>query len=96
MLNNKLGALINLKSVPISSKIFPLIKNNIKLENLLNAGDDYSLIVISNIKNRKKIEKIARSNKIKITCIGKIIRKKGIHFDSFIDIDNYKEYDHFS
>ena len=97
MLNNKLGAKINLNKIPISLKTKNIINNtNIHLENLLNAGDDYCLIIIFNKKNRSKIEKIAKKNRIKISCIGKIINKRGIYFDSLININNIKEYDHFS
>ena len=52
MLNGKYGALINLNKIPLSFKYKKIlnIKNNIKIENLLNAGDDYGLIIISKSK----------------------------------------------
>ncbi len=98
MLNSKVGALINLKNIPLSSKAKKIINasNNLKIENLLNAGDDYGLIIISDPANRNKIFDIAIKKKIKISIVGKIIRKKGIHFDSFLNINNIKEFDHFS
>ena len=98
MLNDNFGALIYTNEIPLSTKAKKIINldNDIKLENLLNAGDDYELIIISNQKNRNKIFNIAKKNKVKISCIGKIIRKKGIHFDSYIDMNNSKKFDHFS
>ena len=98
MLNNRMGALISMKNVPLSSKARTIIntKKNIKIESLLNAGDDYGLIIISNKKFRKEIKSIAKKNKVKISCIGKIIRERGIHFDSLINMDNIKKFDHFS
>ena len=97
MLNDKLGAIINLNKIPLSLKTKNIINNtNVQIENLINAGDDYCLIIITNKKNRSKIEKIAKKSRIKISCIGKIISKKGIYFDSHININNFKEYDHFS
>ncbi len=97
MLNDNFGAKIYLNKIPLNSKTKKIIhKNYIKLEKLLNAGDDYSLIIISSEKNRSKIEKIAKQNRIKISCIGKIISKKGIYFDSYVNINNIKEYDHFT
>ena len=33
---------------------------------------------------------------INITLIGKIISEKGIHFDSHLDMENIKKFDHFS
>ena len=98
MLNNKYGALINVNKIPlgVKTKKFLNFKNNFGIENLLNAGDDYGLIIISSHKNRNKIFSIANKNNVKITLIGKIISKKGIHFDSHLDMKNFKKFDHFS
>ena len=98
MLNDKYGALINVNKIPLSVKTKKILnnKNNIRLEDLLNAGDDYELIIISSQKNRNKILNIANKNNINISLIGKIISEKGIHFDSYLDIKNIKKFDHFS
>ena len=97
MLNGKYGALINVNKIPLSVKAKKILNmnNNYRIENLLNAGDDYGLIIISSQKNRKKILSIANKKNIKITCIGKIIKEKGIHFDSHLDMKNIKKFDHF-
>ncbi len=98
MLNDKYGALINVNKIPLSVKTKKIIKNknNFRLEDLLNAGDDYGLIIISSQKNRNKIFNIANKNNIKVSLIGKIISKKGIHFDSHLYMKNIKKFDHFS
>ena len=98
MLNSKYGALINVNNIPLSFKTNKMldIQNNFKIENLLNAGDDYELLIISSRKKRNKIFSIASKNNIKISRIGKIISKKGIHFDSHLDIKNINKFDHFS
>ena len=98
MLNDKYGALINVNKIPLSVKTKKILnnKNNFRLEDLLNAGDDYGLIIISNQKNRNKILNIANKNNFNITLIGKIISEKGIHFDSHLDIKKIKKFDHFS
>ncbi len=98
MLDNKYGALINVNKISLSvkTKEFLNIKNNFRKENLLNAGDDYGLIIISSQKNRNKILSIANKNNIKVSCIGKIISEKGIHFDSHLYMKNIKKFDHFS
>ena len=98
MLNDKYGALINVNKIPLSVKTKKILnnKNNIRLEDLLNAGDDYELIIISSQKNRNKIFNIANKNNINVTLIGKIISEKGIHFDSHLDMKNIKKFDHFS
>jgi len=97
MLNGKYGALINVNKIPLSIKTKKILnnKNNFRIENLLNAGDDYGLIIISSQKNRNKILSIANKKNIKISSIGKIIKEKGIHFDSHLDIKNIKKFDHF-
>ena len=98
MLNGKHGALINVNKIPLSVKTKKIlnIQNNFRIENLLNAGDDYGLIIISSQKNRNKIFNIANKNNINVTLIGKIISEKGIHFDSYLDMKNIKKFDHFS
>ena len=98
MLSGKYGALINVNKIPLSIKTKKIlkIKNNFRIEELLNAGDDYGLIIISSQKNRNKILSIAKKNKVKITLIGKIVSEKGIHFDSHLEMKNFKKFDHFS
>ena len=98
MLNDNYGAFIYVNKIPLSFKMKKIvnIKNNIRIEKLLNAGDDYGLIIISSPKKRNKIFSVANKNKVKITYIGKIIRQKGIHFDSHLDMKNIKKFDHFS
>ncbi len=97
MLNGKYGALINVNKIPLSVKTKKIlnVQNNFRIENLLNSGDDYGLIIISSKKNRNKIISIANENDIKVSYIGKIISEKGIHFDSYIDMKNIKKFDHF-
>ncbi len=98
MLSSKYGALINVKNIPLSVNTKKILntRNDFKIEDLLNAGDDYGLIIISNQKNRKKILSTAYKNNVKISHIGKIISEKGIHFDSHLDMKNIKKFDHFS
>ena len=98
MLNDKYGALISLNKIPLSIKAKKLIFDlkKIKLEHVLNSGDDYSLIIVSNKKYRKKIKNIANKNKVKISRVGKVVLEKGVQFDSYINNNIIKEYDHFS
>ena len=65
------------------------------LNNVLNAGDDYCLLIVANKKYRNKFKKIASINNTKISCIGKIVPTKGVHYDSSSNINNFKEFDHF-
>ena len=93
----KNGAAIFINQIPISNNLKKIIKNKkIDFENILNSGDDYELIVISNRKFRNKIFKIAKINNVKITLIGKTIKKAGLIFDSDKDLNIPREFDHFS
>tara|TARA_Y100001936_G_C16004525_1_gene629813 strand:- start:207 stop:1193 length:987 start_codon:yes stop_codon:yes gene_type:complete len=98
ILNNKKGAKICLNSIPINKNLNFLLKLNsqIKLNNILNWGDDYQLIFTSNKKNTNKLINLSKKHNIKISKIGKIIRKTGIYDDSLIAIENVNSYDHFS
>lgn len=96
MLNNNYGASINLNNIPISTKVQKLIKLNILTKDeILSWGDDYELIIIIPKKYENTIQKISRLNNTKITKVGSIINKKGIHLDSKKIIKSFKYFDHF-
>ena len=93
----KNGASLNMSKIPISKNLKKIIKNKkINFSNILNGGDDYELIIISKREFRKKIISIAKSNKVKITLIGKTIKKNDLFFDSNNDLNIPREFDHFS
>ncbi len=93
----KNGAIIDLSKIPISKNLEIIIKNKkMKLKNILNSGDDYELIIISNRDFRNQIISIAKNNKTKITLIGKTIKKNGIFLDSNHSYNIPREFDHFS
>ena len=99
ILDGRLGARINLKSIPISrilKKI--LIKQNamIKLEDILSWGDDYELIFTSFKKNRQKLLSLSKKNRVKLSLVGSIVKKPGIFDDSLKIIKNIRSFDHFS
>ena len=97
MLNNNFGAILDIKSIPISYNLKNMIKNNlIILDEVLNWGDDYELIFTSHSKFENKIRNIANKEKVKITKIGRITNKLGIYTDSYELINSYKYYDHFA
>ena len=99
MLNNKKGAFINTKLLPLNPKLQKIIKNNhygFNLFDVLNWGDDYELILTANKNQAKKIQKIAKLKKIKITKVGQIINKLGIYDHSFQTIDTLDKFDHFA
>lgn len=98
ILNGKYGAKIDKKLIPLSYNLKKILKNNkslISLNDILNWGDDYELIFTSHIKNRKKLINLSRKLNIKLSKIGKIIRKLGLHDDSLIPIKNINSFDHF-
>ena len=68
----------------------------ISLNFLLSSGDDYELIFTANSKKSSIIKRFSKNNNLKITKVGKIIRKKGIYLDhKKIKIVN-KSFQHFS
>ncbi len=96
MLDNKYGAQINVKKLPISRNLQKILNEDVlSKSNILNVGDNYNLIIISDIKYRKKILEIAKNKKTKITIVGKIIKKKEIIDDSNNTLNIPKEFDHF-
>ncbi len=96
MLNDSYGAKINLKNIPISKYSAEIIKKNkLKFSELLNCGDDYELIIVSDKKYRKKILNIAKINKVKISHIGEIIKKLDFVFDSKKLLNISNNFDHF-
>ena len=54
-------------------------KKIVEIHSLLNGGDDYELIFTCSSKNDIKIINIALKNRIKITKVGRIIKRKGIY-----------------
>lgn len=99
ILNKKYGAKINLKNIPISANLKKIClnpKSKINLKDVVSWGDDYELIFTSKKKNKDKLLTLAKRNKIKLSNIGSIIKKKGIFDDSFSLIKNISSFDHFS
>ena len=99
ILDGKFGAKIHIKSIPFSIMLKKiLIKHNslIKLDDILNWGDDYELIFTSFKKNRKKLLSLSKKNRVKLSLVGSIIQKPGIFDDSLNIIKNIHSFDHFS
>ena len=99
ILNVKCGAMIFKDSIPISVDLKKILKDNqkmIKFSELLSWGDDYELIFTSFKKNRKRLLSLAKTNKVKISLVGTIIKKNGIFNDSLKRIRNISSFDHFS
>ncbi len=96
MLNNKYGAKLNLSNLPFSSFLNNLLnKKKIKKKYIINSGDNYQLIIISNKKFRNKIIHIAKKNYVKITRVGKVTENNKIVDDSNNLLNIPKKYDHF-
>ena len=99
ILNNKIGANINLKKIPISKNLKRVINENsskIKMNDIINGGDDYQLIFTSDKKFKNKLINLAKKNNIKLSKIGSIIKEKGVFDDSINLIKNVSSFDHFS
>ena len=73
---------IDILKIPISNNLKKvLLKNKIKKIRAVSKGDDYQILFTSNKKYRKKIRKISKLNKTKVTRIGiiKSANKSKLH-----------------
>ena len=98
ILNNKVGAQINIKNIPINKTCKNIILKNksaINISNILNWGDDYQLLFTTNIKLKNIIIYLAKKNNVKLSNVGTIIKKRGIFDDSMNLIQNIRSFDHF-
>tara|TARA_B100000575_G_scaffold170632_1_gene136585 strand:+ start:4973 stop:5953 length:981 start_codon:yes stop_codon:yes gene_type:complete len=96
MLDGKYGVKLFLKKIPFSNHAkYLLSKKLFTFNSLLNSGDDYELIFFSNFKYRNNIIRIAKKNKIKISRIGKVVKKLQIIDDSNNPLNIPREFDHF-
>ncbi len=99
ILNNKVGATIKSKKIPISNNLRNIILDNnsiIKIDDILNWGDDYQLLFTADKKFQNKLQYLAKKNNTRLTNVGSIIKLKGIFDDSMSLIKNYSSFDHFS
>ena len=98
LINDKnYGFSLMIDHIPFSNNAKKLIKNRkININTLLSSGDDYELIFTANSKNSSIIKRISKKNNIKVTKVGKIIRKNGIYLDNKkLKIIN-KSFEHFA
>ena len=85
----KHGFSLKLDDIKLSNQLKEVLVRNkrFKIENIIFNGDDYEIIFTSHKKNRSLINKYAKSKKLKIQRIGKILKK---HQDSCILKGNNK------
>ena len=96
MLKNNYGANLKLENLPTHAYVKKLLKfKKISKKYLLNFGDDYELIVISNSKYRKKLLNIANKYNVKMSLVGKTTKNIQIVDDSNNTLNIPKEFDHF-
>lgn len=99
ILNNKYGAKIIKKNIPISNSLKKLLftkKPLFSFDDILSWGDDYELIFTSKRKYRIRLKDLSKKNNVKLSNVGSIIKKKGIFVDSYAQIKNISSFDHFS
>ena len=76
-LSSNCGAKIFLEKIPFSYKTIKVIKDKkIDIKYLITCGEDYQIIFTSKKKNYKRILNYSKKNKLKITKIGEVIKKK--------------------
>ncbi len=98
ILNNRLGAKINTKNIPLSKTLKYIISKNkskISIDQILRWGDDYQLIFTASKSYKNIITNLGKKNNVKLSNVGSVIKKKGIFDDSKNLIKNLSSFDHF-
>ena len=82
LLIKNMGVDLYFSELPFSYNTKNIInKKIIKIDSLLNAGDDYELLFTCNPRNDKKIVRNTIKKGIKITKVGRIIPQKGFYIN---------------
>ena len=97
--NQKIGYIVHLDKIPISSNLNNYLKNNNKKSiNFISKGDDYQILFTSSKKNRTFIKKLAKRINLRITQIGTITniykQRKIISHKNHLKSLNYLGYSH--
>ena len=77
---SKVGASININSIPISTNLMKIYKKKrVRIHKFIFDGDDYQIIFTSHKKYRNLLKKLSAKNKIKITRIGYITSRQKLN-----------------
>jgi len=75
---SKVGAILNIESVPTSEALQAFYNNQPDWKTLLTAGDDYELCFTCPKDKVTEMQSLMESHTIKITCIGEIVSGTGV------------------
>jgi len=102
MINNqKISSEIYYDKIPISNNLNSFLKqNSLNKNKFIFNGDDYQILFTAKKSDRKKISRISRITKTKISIIGKILSKKKFKFrllngDKVLKLTKMPGYEHF-
>jgi len=83
---SKVGAILNIESLPISEALLAFYNNKPDWQTILTAGDDYELCFTCSSEQVSEMQSLMKSNNIKITCVGEII--SGTDVECILDNEN--------
>lgn len=72
------GAVLQVEDVPLSAVLKKSLPKKKAREMALGSGDDYELCFTVPVGKRAVMEKVMRANKVKVSCVGEIVRGKGL------------------
>ncbi len=75
----ELGAEIEIKQLPLSSGVGKYISKTDDWSLVVSGGDDYQLCMTVEPQNWSDLQKIAEQHGVKITQVGRVVERKGIH-----------------
>ena len=80
--NSDCGLEISSSKIPISLNVKKILKRKyVSLNDLITAGDDYELAFSVSEKNLEFIKKVGKSQKVKVSVIGKFTKEKNLLLD---------------
>jgi len=93
LIASNVGAVIDVKKLPLSGSVLGFIKNNEDWSIPLCGGDDYELCFTVPESNKKALKALSQSCNIDITKIGYINNSKELKIDGYVGARN--SYQHF-
>ena len=93
------GADIEYSKLPVSETLAKYLEDEVARDCLLSGGDDYELCFTAPADLHDKLRRLSKRQKINLTCIGRIVNRKGLRVrDDGGRVMSFKNkgFDHFS
>jgi len=84
---SRVSATVQLDRIPVSAILRQHLARPAARAALLAGGDDYELVFTAGRSRREIIARLSRRLRLKLTCIGKILRRRGTPLVTVLDTD---------